>query len=115
MVEAGGGIYLTQNFDFEVNEAGDIRTTRGVSELEKDLAFKSADNLQEILGEHLTPKTRGKIKQVIKRVASDDPRVGQPTSITVTYPEERSDRAKLTIVMETLDGEQPLVFEVGKG
>lgn len=110
MVEAGGGIYLTRDWDFEIGETGAIRTVTGIDELEKDLAFSSAIALDDVLGEPLTPSTKTTIRSTIQGIMNTDPRISQVRSLQVSYPNQ--EEVQIRVEAQTTDADQPLVFEI---
>jgi hypothetical protein len=113
MTEYGNGIYLDDEFDFEIDASGDIRPSRGIDELEKDLAFFSYQELSETIGRQRSPRTLAIIKDRTQRVLLNDPRVdGVIGDVTVYYPESERNQVEVSATVSTVDGEQELVFPV---
>lgn len=112
MTEFGAGIYLDDEFDLEVSESGDLRTTIGLSEVEKDLAFKSTQRLQPILGSPKTQLVASEIERIITTITNNEPRVGRVTDIDVFYPDDRRNTVSLDVRLIVSDQDQPLVFSV---
>lgn len=114
--EYGGGIFLTSELDFELNETGDIRTVRGIDELEKDIAFQTIQALDEFIGRPKTRRTKSIIETRIKRIIQLEPRVDERTSeISLRYPETKPNTIEVTVsVRTTQDEEQELVFLIGE-
>lgn len=110
----GAGQYLDEDLDFEVGPTGDIRTTSGVEELQKDLAFQMIISLSQFLGEPPTPETESEIKRMAYRVAFADLRVtGVDRNNIIVEWNHRSDAMEVTVPLTTDTGEeQELVFEV---
>jgi hypothetical protein len=89
-IDLGSGAALDKNFDFSVDETGDIEASYGFDELEKDLAFKMAINLQQFLGQTPTGGTIAKVSNIARRVAQNDPRINAvPTDqLSVSFSDE---------------------------
>lgn len=115
MTEYGGGIYLTSNFDFEVDNSGDIRGEFGVSELEKDIAFNIVQEMQNIPGRRKTQKTVAIVRNRTVQQLRADPRVNSILGeVDVFYPDQIGDVIEVAARVDTVDGEQQLVFPVGE-
>lgn len=71
----GAGPKLTQNFDFEVNNTGDIETNNGLDQLEQDLGFNTRRRLQDRLGSIMTNTEKQLTENRARRVFEDDPRI----------------------------------------
>lgn len=112
MVEAGGGIFLAQDWDLEVDETGDIRTVEGVAELEKDLAFYTARVLRPVEGLPQNPQTRSVIQARIERAINTEPRVRSILSLDISYPDRQT--VEVITTVSTVEGNQELVFEVDR-
>lgn len=113
--EYGSGIYLTQNLDFEINTTGDLRASFGIDELEKDLAYNSIDELKEIPGRRKTQQTISIVKSRVEQLALADPRVSNVIGeIDVFYPDARDETIEVSVTVDTVEGEQELVFPVGE-
>ena len=108
----GSGLYLDQNLDFDPSTTGDLRTTSGSEELQKDLAFQLLIVLDDYIGPPLTPGTRSEIKSLTVDTILSDSRV---TSIdrgamTVSKPNPESIRIEAFV---TADGSNhELVFNL---
>jgi hypothetical protein len=110
----GSGIKLTQDLDFEINSTGDIATEIGVDELEKDLAFNMIAQLSDIPGRQKTPRTIAVVKSRTEQQLLADPRVRDVIGeIEVFYPDDMGDTIEVAATVNTVDGEQQLVFPVG--
>lgn len=114
MAEYGSGPFLSKGFDFEIDQSGDIRTTSGITELEKDLAFITSIFLQDIVGDPKYPETKTRTKRIIRDVVSQEPRVGTIDSVEVTYLNTDRDEVDLDVRVVTTDAEQDLVFPVSR-
>lgn len=80
----GSGQYLDQNLDFEVDAGGDIQTSSGIDELQKDLAVQMIVSLSQFIGESPTPETEADIKRMAYRVAIADVRVSSVNRENIT-------------------------------
>jgi len=111
--ELGGGPALNRNWDFDVDETGDIAKVTGTSELEKDLAFRSEVVLQDFLGRPIDSTLAQKIRGTLRSAFTEDERIESVTSIEF----ERTGTDELTITVELVaeDNESyELVFPVGE-
>lgn len=114
----GGGIYLTNNaddppnWDFQVDESGDIRTVRGQDELHKDVAYGTAIRVGFLIGERATPETRNKIKQRVRTTLNQESRVDSITSISVRDAD--TDKIEVVVIARANEDEVEFVFEVDK-
>lgn len=113
MTEFGSGPYLTQDFDWEVTNTGDIRATFGTRELEKDIALFSVAALQQVVGRQQDANTRGRIKSIVIDVLNNDPRVDSVANVNVRFLSRRNE-AEVTCDVITDNNEQELVFTLGE-
>lgn len=123
MAEYGSGIYLDENFDWEVDTSGDVRGDTGVSELQKDLAFNvvralaygegisTPENVADggIIGEPLTRGILTDIEIAVGNVVSSDSRIdsviyatAQKTSDADNYVEVECE-AEIDVETETFE------------
>jgi len=111
--EFGSGIFLDEQFDFSVGSTGDLKSTNGLNELQKDLAFKMVLNLEQFLGQPPSGNLEAKVADVASRVAVADVRVNSVVedSIDVQFNETR-DELTVKLAVRTDDGEQNLIFDV---
>lgn len=109
----GAGVHLDEQFDFAVGSAGDLKNESGVSELEKDLAFRLSSNLQRFLGRPQTGNIEAKVTDVTVRTINADTRVNSVVqdSIEVDF-DSANDEISLKARVRTGQGEQELVFEI---
>lgn len=101
----GNGIYLDESFDLSVDNTGDLRSSKGVNELEKDLSFRMADELSDLLG---SPEGRNfgpKLRSRAKSIALDDERVE-------TVIDSRVSVNKIENTPESNDAEYELILPV---
>lgn len=111
--EFGSGIALTQDLDFSVNNAGDLDTERGVDELQKDLAFFLIEQMKDIPGRRKTSRTSAIAKSRTRSQLLADPRVNSIRGeIDVFYPNESPETLEIAATVDTVEGEQDLVFRV---
>ncbi len=71
----GNGVYLDENFDFELGPSGDLRMSRGLSELEKDLSFQMVISLSPLIGMRATKNFEVKLRDRATKVALADERI----------------------------------------
>jgi len=110
--DLGAGIYLDRTLDFEVGGTGDLRTTSGGEELEKDLSFQLLIVLDELKGQRLTPETEANIKSLTVDTITSDVRVEaiDRGSIQVRKPGRNS--LRIDAFVTTTDSEYELVFNL---
>lgn len=102
MVEYGNGIGLDNNFDLAIGADGDIAAARGLSELQKDLAFNIGAALNSgegvdapssvatgVVGSVLDRGLKADIETVVNRIASEDSRVTAVRGVTVEQGPQR--------------------------
>lgn len=111
MTDFGAGIFLDSDLDFEVDESGDIRTTSGASELEKDLAFFVISVLNDRRGQRIDNRTLREIELITEDVLDRDPRVD---SVSNVEARDVSGRNTIELIAKVIadTGEQELVIEV---
>ena len=109
----GAGIALDEQFDFTVDSTGDIDSTSGVEELQKDLAFQMVVNLDQYLGQPETPNLEAKVSRTVKNVALGDERIQSVSddSISVIF-EPLSDTITVEMSARTVDEQVNLIFEI---
>jgi hypothetical protein len=108
--EYGAGIKLTQNFDFDISPTGDIESTDGVAELEKDLAFQLTRVLNDEVGEVIGPGSASQLERLTRVALNQDARVSEVLSVQVDL--ERGDRALISASLDAGDAVEEFVFEV---
>lgn len=111
MPDFGSGIFLTQDFDFEVTNTGDIRTESGVDELEKDIALQMIKEKDDLIGLPQYPNTSARISSQTREILNADPRVSQVVSVNVKFITSLNE-AEITSSVTTDNGEQELVFNI---
>ena len=97
----GSGIHLNSNdsgglqWDLDVDESGDLRSSSGLDELQKDVSFRSAEALEDVIGHHLTPTAMNRVRSTIRDVLETEDRIerivrmdvsrvgGQPNTVRV--------------------------------
>lgn len=107
----GSGPALDENFDFIVNTVGDIKDADGLNELEKDLAFVSAFQLEDYIGKPLTPTIRQEIENTLTQIFDAEPRIDAVRDMSVEQVEYGFDVKIDAIVNQE---QQNLVFPVGE-
>lgn len=71
----GSGPSLDEDLDFEIDETGDIRSSSGMEELQKDLSFQMMIALSQFIGENPTPELNVEVRRKVYRVAVSDERI----------------------------------------
>lgn len=94
----GSGMELTQDWDLEVDRTGDISSVAGLEELEKDLAFRSAQELAGSVGSVLNKDTVAQIKRAARRALSEDVRVNRVVSLEVVEQGHEEVEVRATVV-----------------
>lgn len=114
MVSLGSGIHLDELLDFEVDSTGDIKGEKGVSELQKDLAFQMIISLSKYLGQPPRGNLPEKVAGTAKRVAEVDDRVDYVDSRkTEVEFGPNGEEITLKMVVKTKEsGEENLIFDV---
>jgi hypothetical protein len=110
MTDFGAGPKLTQDWDFEIDETGDIRSVSGLDELGKDLAFASSILLEVKRGLPQSPETNKKIESQARSIALADVRIDRVEYVEVTTADNNT--AEIVMVVVTDNEQQELVFEV---
>lgn len=111
MTDFGAGIFLTEDFDFEVTNTGDIRASRGVAELEKDLSVQSIIRLQSIHGIRETPQEKARLRARVREILTDDPRIDTVSDITISFIWD-NDTVEISTSAISDNSQQELVFEI---
>ena len=116
----GNGIYLENDieesgayqWDLDIDESGDIRGARGIDELQKDVAFKSAQALEGLLGNQLTPTTINRIRATVQDVLEQEDRISRVVRLDVSPIDGSRNSVKVRSEVNTESGVIALVFEV---
>lgn len=111
MTSFGSGIFLTQDLDFEVTTTGDIQSSTGSDELEKDIAIQSIIQLQGIRGIRGTPQEKARLRNRVRNILTADPRISYVSNLTIRFI-QGEEEAEIVASVNTIDGNQELVFEV---
>lgn len=114
MSDLGGGIALNEYWDFEVSQTGDILATTGLAELQKDVAFNVARNVEEFIGRPAQNNTQKKIQIAVQDVLVDEPRVDAIIQVNVRQIDRTANAYEVIANVETEVGPFELVFEVGQ-
>lgn len=111
--DLGRGIFLDQALDFDLTNTGDVRmTVNGSRELQKDLAFQLKIVLDPFLGQRLTPNTKSEIKSDTIAVLISDSRVRDVDRSGVSIRETGRSSLAITATVNTIEGQQELVFRL---
>lgn len=112
----GNGIFLDEDFDFDVDETGDIRASKGTDELEKDLAFQMAIALDPIIGQPPSQSTEAKLINRATAVALSDNRIESVDEDNVEVREielsRRDVEYEITLPISSSQTVQELVFVI---
>jgi len=95
---------LDEDFDLVVTQDGDIKTTLEESspstELEKDLAYFTANALEKQRGKPVNDVTRAAFEQVVRDIVTNDPRVRRIISFNIE-PLAEDDGYDIDMALET--------------
>lgn len=111
----GAGFALDENLDFDITPTGDLRGERGLSELQKDLAFQLHFFLQDFLGAKPTEETKTNVLAEVKDVVTRDSRVRSfvDEEASVSFFGNRNTGIKATVpIVTTNDESYEFVAEV---
>lgn len=109
--DLGGGIALDDDFDFEVDETGDIRKTTGRAELEKDIAYATAYALQAQLGQRVDGTAKKQVELIVRNVLIEEVRITDINRVNVIELPEL-DGYEIATNADSDAGPVELVFEV---
>jgi len=120
MVDYGSSPVLDQDFDFILDETGDIQCTNQtgseIDELEKDLSYAIASGLEDEVGSPITPTQQALVRTQVTDIVYRDPRIEKILNIII---EESQDTPSgdgfnvlldLDIINVTLD--EPLIIQI---
>ncbi|AGM11355.1 hypothetical protein M199_gp025 [Halogranum tailed virus 1] len=125
MAHYGSGPTLDKDWDFTVDNTGDIECTNQLgfetAELEKDLAFAIARRLELELGKRTTPSQQATVKSLAREVILRDPRISRVIDLDLeqlnlvqddgsTFVDGYEITANLVAADDSID--QPLIIEV---
>lgn len=105
-VDFGAGPALDEHWDFSVAPSGDLKIAYDIDELQKDVAFNLATELEQYLG---TALTRGDLRDVqvtTVEVLGEDPRID--TVVTVDVIQTEINRLEVTIEVNTVVSNEPI-------
>jgi hypothetical protein len=116
MSDFGGGIYLTDNsdippnWDLDIDKSGDVRTSVGEEELQKDISYATAVDVSSQVGNKLEPVVLRRIKALVRGVFNDDDRINNVLLIDVN--EADTNTVEVAARVRSTDEDIELVFEV---
>lgn len=111
--EYGAGVALDRSLDFVVDHTGDIKSSFGLDELEKDLAFQMQRYLSDYLGQPVTNNLRSQVRADVSAIAAADNRIESALKEDVSVEwNERRRKIEISMIVTANDEEQRLVFEV---
>jgi hypothetical protein len=108
----GSGLYLDQTLDFDINTTGDLRSSSGSAELEKDLSFQLLIILDGVKGQPLTPALRADVKDLTTNTLLSDSRVQSVDQGSMQVSKPNPEAIRINAVVTALGTEQELVFRV---
>lgn len=110
----GSGIYLDNELDFSADRSGDLRTSSGADELEKDLSFQMIISISQFLGQPPTPSVKTDVSQMASFVAEADTRISSVDrgNITVSFRNEGKEILMTVPVTTNTNENYELVFNV---
>lgn len=111
--EFGSGVFLDEQLDFSIDSTGDIQSTNGVEELEKDLSVQMLIGLKQYTGSPPSGNLRAKVKNTARNIAIADARVLSINSggVEISFSRDRK-QINIKMVVQTTNAEQELVFSV---
>ena len=110
MSNFGSGIFLNEDWDFEVDVTGDLKSTSGPDELQKDVSFNVARNVE--IGKRLDSSTQKKIQVTVRDVLVNEYRIESIRELDVRRVDS-SNKFEIIAEVDTITDETPeLVFEV---
>lgn len=116
MTEFGSGIHLdstpgesSYDWDFVVDETGDLKTSSGLDELLKDVAFITARRIQTQIGEPTSPTTLNRIDAIVKETLREEPRVDRIMRVEVTQSNNKN-QVNISANVVASGEQQELVF-----
>lgn len=112
MSDLGGGIALQEEWDFEIDNTGDLRANTGIAELQKDVAFSVASALGDGLGSPVSQDTRERIDLTVQSRLLDEDRVTAVRSTTIRQTNQSQSGYEVVASVDTAEGPFDLVFEV---
>lgn len=105
----GAGPALDETFDFTVSSDGDVESSSGLEELQKDLAFQMAFLLRDFEGEPLTPDVLSDIRSIARRAALSDERVTSVNDNNFRVEQDENETITITMTIGTTFEERELV------
>lgn len=115
MTDFGSGLHLNSTedtgyvWDLDVDETGDIRTVSGMDELQKDLAFTAAIELEEYRGEPTNPTVLNRIHGVVIDILEQEVRIDNIVNVDVVET-DISNRIKISALVESNNEDIELVI-----
>lgn len=114
----GDGLYLVDSadeegeyqWDLDVDESGDIRGSSGLDELQKDVAFRAAQALEEVIGAQLTPTTMNRVRAVVQDVLQTEERIQRVVRMDVSRVRGQSNTVRVRADVNTEFEVVSLVF-----
>lgn len=111
----GSGIKLTETWDLEIDNTGDIASSSGTEELQKDIAVVMATVMNRQIGTRIPamdgPNSKKAIEMLAENTLLSDARIEEVTNVEVTMSPHQ-DMIALDCDVIADNGERELVFEV---
>jgi len=105
----GSGPALDETFDFTIANDGDLNSSSGLEELQKDLGFQMAFLLSEFEGQPLTPDVFSDVRSIARRIALSDDRVTSVNDSNFRVEQDENETIKITMTVGTTFEERELV------
>lgn len=100
----GSGLKLTRDWDLQIDETGDLKSVFGLEELEKDLAFRTAIEIEQEIGQILTKNTLAEIRITFRQALNEDVRVNRVVNVVAEQVDTNEVRVSATVVSD--DGQE---------
>jgi len=115
----GSGIHLNSNdnggfqWDLDIDESGDLRSSGGLDELQKDVSFRSAQALEDVIGQHLTPTAMNRVRSTIRDVLETEDRIERIVRMDVSRVRGQPNTVRVRADVNTESDVVSLVFTAG--
>lgn len=88
---------LNSDRDIKLNDANDLATVSGESNMEQSVAISAGDAVDEFVGSRLTGVNIALLEERIERNLRDNPMVSNVENVTVDEYDRRDDTVTLTV------------------
>jgi len=110
MSNFGSGIFLNEDWDFEVDATGDLKSTSGLDELQKDVSFNLSRNIE--IGKRLDSSTQKSIQVTVRDVLVNESRIDSIRELEVRRVDSANKFEVIAEVDTITDETAELIFEV---